>query len=259
VRGWGVKFFFIPVMLNLSWVSLEEFSTWDWPAGGLASITPGDAVNFIHETALYLIGFLDVTIALVGYLCTFKIFDSQIRSTDPNAFGWLVCLACYPPLWPVIYESYLAYGDDSYWQDWLSGTPDAVQWIWGGAIVFFTGVYLWATISFGVRFSNLTNRGIITNGPYALLKHPAYVAKNATFWLTAVPFVAVNGVVEAVRLSLLLLFVNGIYYLRAKTEEQHLRSDPAYVAYEAWIAQSGLLARVRRLFRKTRQTYSTSS
>jgi protein-S-isoprenylcysteine O-methyltransferase Ste14 len=254
--GWAVKFFFIPVMLNLSWVSLEEFSSWNWPDGGLAALTRADAMDFIHETGLYLIGFLDVTVALVGYLCTLKLFGSHIRSTDSTALGWLVCVVCYPPLWPVVYESYLAYGDDSYWQDWLGNTPDAVQWLWGGAILLFSAIYVWATVSFGVRFSNLTNRGILTNGPYAFVKHPAYLAKNIVFWLTAVPFVPANGIGEAARLCLLLLLVNGIYYLRAKTEERHLRSDPTYVAYESWIAQSGLWARIKRPLLRY---YSTSS
>lgn len=37
-------------------------------------------------------------------------------------------------------------------------------------------IYAWATIMFGGRFSNLTHRGIITNGPYPWTKHPAYRA-----------------------------------------------------------------------------------
>jgi hypothetical protein len=250
--GWLVKFFFIPVMLNLSWVSLEEFSTWDWPSGGIASLTAVDAFTFIHETALYLIGFLDVSIALVGYLCTLRLFDSHIRSTDSSAFGWIVCLACYPPLWPVIYESYLAYGDDSYWQDWLANTPAFVQWAWGGTILFFSVIYVWATLSFGIRFSNLTHRGILTNGPYGFVKHPAYIAKNIVFWMSAVPFVSVDGFAEASRLCLLLLGVNALYYLRAKTEERHLRRDTVYVAYEAWIAQNGLWAKAKRLLARVR-------
>ncbi len=42
--------------------------------------------------------------------------------------------------------------------------------------------------------------------------------------------------------------VNLIYYLRAKTEERHLRADPAYREYEAYIAEHGLWAwaRLRR-------------
>ena len=38
------------------------------------------------------------------------------------------------------------------------------------------------------RFSNLTHRGIITNGPYRYSKHPAYLAKNLSWWLVSMPF-----------------------------------------------------------------------
>ncbi len=249
VLGWLVKFFFIPYMLSLAWESLDGFSNWDWPAAGLASLTLPDARDFVRETAIYLMGFLDVTIALVGYLCTLKFLDSHIRSTDTSGFGWLVCIVCYGPWWLMFYQAYVDYDDDSYWQDWLAGRPEMLTWIWGGLIVFFTFTYLWATIAFGIRFSNLTNRGIITNGPYRWLKHPAYVSKNIFFWLISVPFVVVDTVGEAFRLSVLLVLVNILYYFRAKTEEAHLRNDPVYVAYEAWIAQNGLWAKTKRLLR----------
>jgi steroid 5-alpha reductase family enzyme len=103
-------------------------------------------------------------------------------------------------------------------------------------------------VVFGLRFSNLTHRGIITNGPYRWLRHPAYVTKSLSWWLIAVPFVPVQGdILEAVRLSALLLLLNGVYALRAWTEERHLRRDPAYVRYAEWIDQHGLAVRLRRL------------
>ena len=61
---------------------------------------------------------------------------------------------------------------------------------WGSTILVCIAVYSWATISFGIRFSNLTNRGIITNGPYRYTKHPAYIAKNLSWWMESVPFVS---------------------------------------------------------------------
>jgi protein-S-isoprenylcysteine O-methyltransferase Ste14 len=247
VLGWTVKYFFIPYMLGLAWESLEGFSNWDWPAGGLATLTLGEARDFIRETAIYLMGFLDTAIALVGYCLTMRLFNSHIRSTDTSGFGWLVCIICYGPWWLMFYQAYADYDDDSYWQDWLAGAPDALTWIWGGLIVFFTFIYVWATIAFGIRFSNLTNRGIITNGPYRFVKHPAYLSKSIFFWLLSVPFVPVAGFAEALRLSVLLILVNLVYYFRAKTEERHLRTDPAYVSYEAWIAENGLWGRLRKL------------
>ncbi len=48
------------------------------------------------------------------------------------------------------------------------------------------------------------------------------------------------------RNCLLLVGVNIIYFLRAKTEERHLSRDPAYVEYSNWIESNGLYAILRR-------------
>ena len=45
----------------------------------------------------------------------------------------------------------------------------------------------------GPRFSNLTHRGILTHGPYAWSKHPAYLSKNLFWWLSSLPFLATNA------------------------------------------------------------------
>jgi len=96
-------------------------------------------------------------------------------------------------------------------------------------------------VIFGCRFSNLTHRGILTNGPYRLSKHPAYLSKNLSYWLIAVPFISTTGSADALRGCLMLGLVNVIYFLRARTEERHLSRDPAYVAYALWINEHGVL------------------
>ena len=95
------------------------------------------------------------------------------------------------------------------------------------------------------RFSNLTHRGIITNGPYRWTKHPAYFSKNIAWWLTAIPFISPGGSLDALQKSIILLMLNGVYFLRAKTEEAHLSSDPGYAKYDHWMSKNGLIAKVR--------------
>ena len=87
-----------------------------------------------------------------------------------------------------------------------------------------------ATISAGIRFSNLTYRGLWNTGPYRWTKHPAYVFKCVSWWLIYVPFLVHSGA-DAVKCTLLLVCVDVIYYWRAKTEERHLSHYPEYVAY----------------------------
>ena len=100
---------------------------------------------------------------------------------------------------------------------------------------------------FGIRFSNLTHRGIITSGPYRWTKHPAYISKNISWWLISIPFLPPDGsVLTALKLSVMLGLVNLIYYLRAVTEERHLMQDPVYREYSEYIRQHGLFSFLRK-------------
>ena len=161
-------------------------------------------------------------------------------------FGWVVALACYQPFWSLFGRQYLAYDTSYTWGAWLWNMP-VLYVIWGTGILGFTAIYVWSTAIFGARFSNLTHRGIITNGPYRWTKHPAYIAKNLSYWMIAVPFMAQGTADEALRHCLLLLGVNGLYTLRAKTEEWHLSRDSDYVAYAVWIKDHGLFRWVRHV------------
>ncbi|HSJ77440.1 MAG TPA: DUF1295 domain-containing protein, partial [Erythrobacter sp.] len=106
---------------------------------------------------------------------------------------------------------------------------------------------------FGIRFSNLTYRGVLTHGPYRFTRHPAYLSKNLFWWASVLPFLVTTGsLADGVRNSIFLLVVNGIYYWRARTEEAHLLAeDPKYADYHAWMEQHGLitapLARLKRM------------
>ena len=115
--------------------------------------------------------------------------------------------------------------------------------LWGGWLVVLTGMYAWATVVFGLRFSNLTYRGVITHGPYRFTRHPAYLSKNLFWWSAALPFLVTNGgLLEAVRNVVGLALVSGIYYWRARTEEAHLlREDAKYREYHAWMSRNGPL------------------
>jgi hypothetical protein len=101
-------------------------------------------------------------------------------------------------------------------------------------------IHLWCDACFGLRFSNLTNRGIITNGCYRFCKHPAYVVKNIRWLLYYVPFA--SGGLEGLRLSLLLMGVHLIYIVRSYAEERMLSHDPTYQAYGLWMDRRGWFA-----------------
>ena len=99
-------------------------------------------------------------------------------------------------------------------------------------------------MAFGLRFSNLTYRGVLTNGPYAFTRHPAYLSKNAFWWLSTLPFLTTGSTADAIRNTAILALVSAVYWWRAKTEERHLAAaDAKYPAYHAWMARNATVTR----------------
>jgi len=234
--GWIVKGFFLPLMFGFIVGDLTNF--WSGPL-----LPRLDSFEAVFSRLIDLFYFIDVLLAGVAYVLTLRVLDTHIRSTEPTMSGWVVCLLCYPPF-NTITGQYLPYDqDDLFWGKVFAAYP-ALYVIWGSAILVLVFVYMWSTAAFGLRFSNLTNRGIITNGPYRWSKHPAYISKNLSWWLISVPFIAGAGWQQAVQSCLLLGGVNLIYFLRARTEERHLGRDPAYRDYAQMIARTGLIARI---------------
>jgi protein-S-isoprenylcysteine O-methyltransferase Ste14 len=234
--GWMVKAFFLPLMFTYCVDNINYFKNLN-----IATVT--DNFKNFYDFSFAVIFGIDVLCVTAGYCLTIRLFDSHIRSTEPTILGWFVALECYQPFWSFFSGYYFKYDDNLYWGDWLSGHP-SLSAIWGCSILFLVAVYVYATIPFGIRFSNLTNRGILTNGPYRFCKHPAYVSKNLSWWLISIPFISSTG---ALRLSCLLLCVNFIYFLRARTEERHLSKDSSYIEYATAMNELSIFAWIGKL------------
>lgn len=236
-RAWTVKGFFLAFMISI--VPGNFASVIDWPAANILS-NPVALVGLL-VTIMFMI---DVCMATVGYLLTCKPLDSHIRSANPLLAGWVAALICYPPFVMMGAGAPLDYhSGGAEWDVWTQG-HGWLQWLIGGVLVLLTAIYAWATVAFGIRFSNLTHRGILTHGPYRWTRHPAYLSKNLFWWLSALPFLTTTGSLpDMVRNCALLGITNAIYYWRAKTEEQHLSADPAYRAYSDWMARNAPVPR----------------
>jgi protein-S-isoprenylcysteine O-methyltransferase Ste14 len=256
LRDLGVKFFFVPLMVTFLFVECGEFfqnfppllrSVADFYANPSSffegAFTPGKPnrvsgmFNQFYFSAFHGIFVMDVGLSLVGYICTSRWLHNKSKSVDPSLSGWLVALICYPPFNGVT-TGYMPYsrsfGDMPYLaftQYGLLGATtalaltDALDVTLKIVTLAAFSVYVWATMAFGLRFSNLTNRGIIARGPYAWIRHPAYVSKNIAWWAeNARSFSSLWQII-------FLAAWNYIYYLRALTEERHLMRDPDYRAY----------------------------
>ncbi|HTY49359.1 MAG TPA: DUF1295 domain-containing protein [Steroidobacteraceae bacterium] len=241
--GWTVKAFFLPLMsvyLNDDYTHLTGYFHRHDPA-----------LLWNYDAWFTLCYTIDLLFCVVGYTVSLRLFDSHMRSVEPTLLGWAAALICYQPFYSVIGQDYLGYQGSLYWDNWLAPWP-ALKDCWAAAIIVLSLLYALATVAFGLRFSNLTHRGIITNGLYRLTKHPAYLSKNLSWWLISVPFVWSRDGVDALRHCALLLLVNGVYFLRARTEERHLSRDPVYVAYATWMNQHGLFAWLGRALPRLR-------
>jgi Isoprenylcysteine carboxyl methyltransferase (ICMT) family len=242
-RGWAVKGFFTAFMLSIV-------------PGGFGDVVRMPVAEIIRSPvtlAGWMISFMfviDVAFATVGYALTLKPLDAHIRTANPYLAGWLAALICYPPF--TLMSGPLDYHVNTReWSYWMEGNVPLL-WITGTILVVLTAIYAWATVAFGLRFSNLTHRGVLTHGPYAWTKHPAYMSKNAFWWISTLPFlVTSHNYVDMIRNTVMIAAVSGVYYWRAKTEEKHLMPDPAYQAYAAWMDEHGAItSRLNRLFRR---------
>jgi protein-S-isoprenylcysteine O-methyltransferase Ste14 len=237
-RSWLIKGYFIPAMFSFLSNNMEFLP--EKIQEGLWYLDR----NTLFIVALTTIYTIDLIYALIGYVFALRVIDTHERSSDPTMIAWVSALVCYPPFWEAIQTNFLDYeGPQKWFHLFANNEPLLITWAF--AILFLIGIYTWATISFGCRFSNLTHRGIITNGPYRFTKHPAYISKNLSWWLVSVPFLAFPDVFEATRHCVMLLMLNGIYFIRARTEEKHLANDPTYRDYQAYIAEHGIFRMIK--------------
>jgi hypothetical protein len=220
--AWVVKLYFLPLMF----IYLVNYLGYRFYFG-----------NFLgsYDSIYNGVFLVDTSFVCVGYIFANNLTDTYIRSTEPTMLGWACTLICYQPFWSTIGSCYLSYG--SPWGLWLKNYPQ-LQMMWAFLIVLCWLLYIWATISFGTRFSNLTHRGILMCGPYSYFRHPAYIGKLASYFLMYVPFMG-KDLITSVRYCIIWVMLCGVYYLRAKTEERHLRSiGPEYDVYAKQVRQN---------------------
>ena len=223
-RSWLVKLFYLslmqPAMIEkINWFMHYSFSSLTF-----------DNPKEIFWTLNVACFFIDLTYASFGYMLSFKICNTHVRTAEPTLLGWMAAVMCYWPFWGVLfYSNFFDYGHSQKWMS-VFETGGVVWWIWCAAIIILELLYAMATVSAGIRFSNLTYRGLWNTGPYKWTKHPAYVFKNISWWLIAMPFMF-TPTSQAIKCCILLFGVNMIYYTRAKSEERHLSHYPEYRAY----------------------------
>jgi protein-S-isoprenylcysteine O-methyltransferase Ste14 len=236
--GWAVKAFFLPIMLYYLLLNTTRVE-------GLGESFNGSALD-IALGLLLIAAILDLTVAVVGYTLTCRLFDAHIRSPNTYLAAWVITLVCYYPFNEVVLRKVIDYRNELDWTDVIGDHP-LLFWPWLGAVLLLWVLHLWSKLVYGLRWSNLTHRGIVTGGPYRYTKHPDYVSKSIFFWLTAAPFLTAADGWTALTSTVALVVVNLIYWGRARTEEWHLSEDPDYVAYAVAMNERSIFRGLARI------------
>ncbi|MBK8751891.1 MAG: DUF1295 domain-containing protein [Candidatus Competibacteraceae bacterium] len=229
-----LKGFFAPLMT----LSLFDFST-NMVANGaylfshlsavqtdFLSVFNGHGFWFLFQLIL----FLDVLFFTVSYLVEHPVLKNEIRSVDPTWLGWAVALACYSP-----FNSVTAQILGGHVADFPQFEHPVVHITVNMLLLILMTIYTSASVALNLKASNLTHRGIIRQGPYRYVRHPAYICKNLAWWLGTLPaFLAAwqRSAWDAVLVVAAAGAWSAVYILRALTEEDHLsKVDGEYDAY----------------------------
>jgi protein-S-isoprenylcysteine O-methyltransferase Ste14 len=241
-----LKFFFAPLMINwclahigdMSGSIVRVFQGW---SGGQRGLVLFDSALF--WACFQAILFVDTFLFTMGYIVEIPALRNRIRSVDPTFFGWFICLACYPPFNDFTGWFFQWQSNDFPRFDSLPGAlsqtaKDVIHVTANVTLLALMTIYSSASVALGFKASNLTNRGIVSRGPYAIVRHPAYAAKNLAWWIGGLPTLYLLWAGGNFRgLLYALLSLAGwslIYGLRALTEERHLSFvDNGYAEYRA--------------------------
>jgi protein-S-isoprenylcysteine O-methyltransferase Ste14 len=232
-----IKLFFGPLMLSSLFLDLN------WCQKLSHAMHP---ISWVGRFDLYYIFFVHAVFALdaglffVGYHTEAAFMKNEVRYVETKLWRILVCIMCYAPFNSVTLSLFGSSYQDPYL---LVGGDYKSVWTWGLRVlaVVFLCLLTSASLSLFTRASNLTNRGIVSWGPYRYVRHPGYLAKNLFWLVTLIPWLIPEPhsdyfswwhYFESCLCIVCGFLVWGtIYFLRAISEEEFLSRDPEYVAY----------------------------
>lgn len=233
-----IKLIYGPLMLHAVFLELERLPGF-WFRLKLQSdwLTKLDIWYLLFISTIFLV---DSSVFFFGYTSEAGWLGNRLRYCETDLFRILVCVACYEPFNLVTgHIAGASYGHFGILYDRDLEHP--MTWVLRGLAVLFLLLMISTSLSLFTRASNLTNRGIVKHGPYALVRHPGYLAKNMFWLMTIIPlFVPDTEALDFSWSAHALVCVGAamgwlawasLYFLRAITEEQFLSKDPEYVAY----------------------------
>src|SRR5207302_701040 len=91
----------LPVQVSMWWSQLWQRMPDLMPSGADFGriLTPWSRsdISWVLDIGYNIVFFVDCGWALMGYSSESRWLGNKTKSVEPTAFGWAVCLACYPP------------------------------------------------------------------------------------------------------------------------------------------------------------------
>ncbi len=224
LRIFVLKFLFIPLMYlgaiyfgEIAFVKLFSLHRLD-----ASNWTLVDWINkYIFGSFIHWMMTIVLVVYAFGYCVESDLLENNIKSVDNTVMGWAVTIICYAPIYPLVF-----YVIPMGAQDFAFFKNHEITAIVRIILLLIVAFKVWSIFVLGTKSSNLTNRGIVTKGPYRWVRHPHYLSKVMVWWIGVIP-----SLIENYWLIGGMIFWTTIYVLRGLTEEQHLKRDPEYVAY----------------------------
>jgi len=212
-----VKFFYIPLMISFLLGNYHGLVN-NVQVASHTELT-FEIIFDLLVTALFTI---DTLIFTCGYIFESDILQNRIRSVEPTVLGWVAALSTYPPFNGLTSQFIIMAGGAT---TFLAADVNANHII-KAIILLCHVIFVSASVALGTKASNLTNRGIVSRGPYTVIRHPAYLAKLTAWFL--------EGLLFAPNIGYFFGWAGFvfIYSMRAITEERHLSQDPDYIKYK---------------------------
>lgn len=235
ILAWCVKLFFAPLMILFLTDAIVTISNNTFFAYWDRYLLEHSFIEFFNKHIFWwcfaIILWIDVLFYTLWYLIESPRLKNSIKSVEPTALGWWVVLICYPP-----FNTWLTNFIGWYSTNFPQFTSTYFHLFFNISILLLMGFYSYASVSLWLKASNLTNRGIITTWAYKYIRHPAYVCKNFAWWIGVLPLLVWNiqhgDITNTIIVISSMMAWSWIYYMRAKTEEEHLSSDPDYIEYK---------------------------
>lgn len=212
--------------------------------------------GFITQLDIAIFGVIVLSI-LPGYIFASRLIGTNLKKVDRTWFGWIINLSCYPPLNRAIFGAWVLYFPAAEvsahydglpaWAYYTLSYPPAMYCV-AVLVIFFALIHLWGEAIVGIRAANISSRGIITTGPFALTRHPIYVSKCFQWAFLYFPVLNAIGVLDMVQSGILFLLVCAIYLGRSISEEKLLATDEKYVRYALYMDEKSIFAFLGRWF-----------